>query len=154
MKTAVLAELGIALQLVVEKGDQEITFDFPKTAKFILATNPAGTCVFIFSAYPGKFTDEKRKELEKRIEKAAQKYSDWSDFDATRGTIHNVTDAPLKSIGRAVSVTYRSDKWTGKATDYIHHFRKMPTVKADSPDDPTFLQVSGSIRVKTEGITG
>lgn len=83
-------------------------------------------------------------------------YSAFHDFEPDKAYKVNVSDnIVFKASKRVKSVSYRSDKWSGKNVDYIHKFKKYPTAYADNLKNPGIIRISGAkISVRPEGITG
>ena len=96
-----------------------------------------------------------RKKAKKTNRKSAL-YEAFHDFEPDSQYVIRIRDnINFKKSKKVRSVSYRSDKWTGKNVDYIHRFRKQPTAYSDSLKKPSIIKISGGrIRVKPEGITG
>ena len=97
---------------------------------------------------------ERRKS--KKTKRRNALYEAFHDFEPdTEYVIRIPNNVNFKKSKKARSISYRSNKWSGKNVDYIHRFRKQPTVYSDSLKNPSIIKVSGGrIRVKPEGITG
>ena len=151
----VLTGLGIALTLEVEFKDGVImAYEFPYQKRYQLAANSTGTALFIFPAKASR-SKGKNGEVNRQINKAAKLYEKWSDFEMDSAKAHNVSYKPLKNIGLAYSITYKSDKWSGSKTNYIHQFGNNVTVKMDDEKKPSMIQIyGGRMKVKPEGIVG
>ena len=151
----VLAMLGYAKEIVIEHLENEISFTFPGKS-FLLCSNGTGTALFIFKqakVNPRQPLDP--ATLQSQMDRAGKVYERWSDFEWTGGHLNKVSEAQLKRLGKCVSITYESDKWTGKPTKYRHTFNKLPNVHLNHLDDPSLIQVSkGGLKVKAEGIVG
>jgi hypothetical protein len=145
-----LAELGILTELKLEKMGYLISFTFPKTGKnvMILATDSAGKKVFGLRGKIGK------KQSMSFPGKVADRYTDWSEYEATTQRTIKVTDKKTFNVGRAISLTYISDKWDGKH-EYFHDFETKCTVHMDCDEDPEKIIISGRSLIVTEkGIEG
>ena len=83
-------------------------------------------------------------------------YEAFHDFEPDKAYKVSVSDNVVFRTSKKVkSVSYRSNKWTGKNVDYIHKFKKYPTAYADSLKKPGIIRISGvKIQVRPEGITG
>lgn len=157
-KIEIYAELGIALQLVIEDRDRVITFDFLRAKKdqVLLCSNGSGTALFLFYAQERTIpTVQTLDKHQNALNKASKLYERWSDLELDTINSYGVRDKKLINAGRVISITYRSDKWTGNNTDYIHTFKKPPIVKMDDLDEPEFIQISGGkLKVQPRGIVG
>jgi len=80
----------------------------------------------------------------------------FHDFDPDSEYIIRIPDnINFKKSKKVRSISYRSNKWTGKNVDYIHRFRSQPTAYSDNLKKPSIIKISGGkIRVKPQGITG
>lgn len=67
----------------------------------------------------------------------------WSGFQVDGALVLKVPDAPLRHyLGRAASIVYLSDKWTGKAVSYEHKFESdVFQVWADRERDPNAIMI-------------
>jgi len=88
--------------------------------------------------------------------KQCKLYSAFHDFEPDEAYKVNVSDnITFKASKRVKSISYRSDKWSGKNVDYIHKFKKYPKAYADSLKNPGIIKISGArISIRPEGITG
>jgi len=80
----------------------------------------------------------------------------FHDFDPDSEYVIRIPDnINFKKSKKVRSISYRSNKWTGKNVDYIHRFRSHPTAYSDNLKKPSIIKISGGkIRVKPQGITG
>lgn len=157
-KTSIVVELGNCLEIVLCNGDEETTFNFDRSGKnsFLLCSNPSGKKLIIFITRPKRPTEKSLKKIQPFIQRSENLYQKWSDFKPDGLNAHQATEKKLKQFkGEVVSVTYRSDKWTGKMVDYIHTFENKTVAHMDDFNDPRMIEISGQkLRVKAEGITG
>lgn len=138
----VVVELGHAVELGMDDGNSL------KFNSYLLTCNESGSRLFIIRS-------TKKTDPEELSSKKAEKlYSKFTDFVPDRNYGQRVSEAKLKLIGQALFIVYRSNKWTGKKTDYIHHFEKPPNVYANKKHEPTALAIIGRLAVRKEGITG
>ena len=137
--------------------DREIKWQ--KKDGFELYSNTKGNHLWIIKTSrknvdKTKFNDSLSKNREK-IDKALKLYADWHETDALTGSIMVPPRGFLFRLGRAVSILYSSDKYSGKQRRYIHTFDAPPIVWANSTKSPlAILLTGGKISVKNEGITG
>lgn len=110
--------LGVALELEVKqigKANHKIQFRGEECALLSDADGDALALVI-----PAIVTEADPKLASRE---AKNTWRRWSEFEVDGALLLDASDAPLKHyIGRAVSIAYRSDKWTGKAVDYVHKF--------------------------------
>jgi hypothetical protein len=89
------------------------------------------------------------------IKEARKLYSQFTDFKSEKANLVKSATPKLIKIGLADHIVYRSNKWSGKAIDYIHEFKKQPEVWASSKKSPEIVVLVGDwIKVKKEGIAG
>jgi len=83
-------------------------------------------------------------------------YEAFHDFEAESKYIISIPDnISFKKSQKVKSVSYRSDKWTGKKTDYIHRFKKRPTAYSNDLKKPSIIKICGAnIHIRPVGITG
>jgi len=97
-------------------------------------------------------------ELPKGTQEAAKLFTQWAARPSTRFTQVDIEAYPLRKLGEAVHIIYRSDKWNGRdgqTVDYIHHFSKSGTVKvsAAAGDPPKAFYIKGGrMTVNARGI--
>lgn len=60
----------------------------------------------------------------------------------------------LVELGGALCVGYESDKWTGKAADYLHEFESDGVKLYATADRKALIIVGGALNVTKRGITG
>lgn len=139
-----LVELGRAVEL--ECG--EYRWRWSKKDDFILCSSESGTKLFIFArpksvVERGTFDPDKAKSL-------YQTFNRREDDQYLAGRI----PTPRRSIGRAKSVVYSSDKF-GRRYEYIHHFKSPPILWVDNAKTPRIVALTGGkIRVTQRGIEG
>ena len=90
---------------------------------------------------------------------AVETWEDWHKRHGPEfvGGMDKLPDEINEPIGRAVSITYRSDKWDnpGEYTDYIHDFTEglPPLVYVDNATRPrAFVLSGGDFTVTEDGI--
>lgn len=152
----ILTGLGTVTQLEIVTNDEEIMqFSFLVKHNYQLATNSQGTVLFIFPGRKLKTTSADPDKIANKLERAERMFTKWSEFEADSVAAYQISEKPLRTVGTAYSITYRSDKWSGKMTPYIHHFTSPARVKMDDIDHPRLIQVfGGRMKVKAEGIVG
>lgn len=145
---AFLVDLATAISIDIEAGE---TIKFPVAGNFALCSNRSGTELWIVSKKGSKnikATDDKGEKL----------YEDFTGFEHDEvGKLVQYNVKAMKKIGRAMSITYRSDKFSkeGDFSDYVHPFDHYPTVSVDNVKRPSIVALRGGrIKVRKEGITG
>lgn len=119
-----------------------------------LYSNANGTRLFIIT--DKKLGTALKKNSNRDSKKAERLYSRFMEFEPNAKRLHGLKSEPtLKRTGSANYIIYRSDKFSGKQTRYIHEFKTRPAIWTDNPARPSVIVLSGGkIRVKAEGITG
>lgn len=100
----------------------------------------------------------KRGKVAPEASAAAETFKTWHSFGPLRAVqleVPGVEDF-RERIGQATSIVYRSHKWSGKRTDYEHHFsRRLPpdVLILGSVETPRAVLVrGGEFRVTARGI--
>jgi len=156
----VVTILGEAIELKVslDNGDEVIYLWPAKKSKkgnpCKVASNPAGRALYILPSTKSKSKVPGTSEIE--VKKAGNLYEKFTDWEMNEPYAISIPDGPFKRCGRAVHVVYRSDKWTGKNTDYIHTFKQPPIVHVSGGvRNPKMIALTGGrIRVQPRGIVG
>lgn len=157
----IMTILGNAIELKarLNNGD-EVFFNWParknKTGQpGYLVSNPAGNALYII---PTKRSSSKVSRLSDpgQLKKAGALYEKFTDWEMDDPIALSIPDGPFKNAGRAIHIVYRSDKWTGKNTDYIHTFKQPPIVHiSGGMKNPKLIALTGGrIRVQPRGIVG
>ena len=141
-----MADLADARAIELEDGRE---IKFPSQGGFALCANKSGDELWILSRKKGK-------RVETDDEKAEQLFEKFTGFEADyTGALVQLPALVLERIGRAMSIIYRSDKFSKKPADYIHAFKMYPTVSVDNINRPRIVALrGGKIKVTAEGITG
>jgi len=153
----VLVGLGTVSQIEILTPDENLMqFSFLVKQGYQLCANSTGTALFIF---PGrdeiKGVEGEPSMVWPQIDRAQKLYEKWSDFEVDAVNAYKVSGKPLRTVGSGYSITYRSDKWTGKITPYIHHFTSPVKIKMDDIDNPRLIQIfGGKLKVQPRGIVG
>lgn len=142
----------------IETGDT--VYKFPLKDKVMLFCAPNGKALYCM-AYTAKKADKAHfekvaKGKHAQILEGMKLYEKWHEFEPSSGSLCSPPRGFLFDAGRAVSIIYQSDKWTGKKQNYIHTFKICPKLRVNKKStQPTLLVLTGGrIRVKKEGITG
>lgn len=145
---AFLVDLATPISIDIEGGD---TLKFPPSGNFALGATRSGTELWIVSKKHAKnvrATDDKGEKL----------YEAFTGFEHDEvGKLVQIKPKEMKKIGRAMSIVYRSDKFSaeGDYSDYVHPFEHYPTVSVDNLKRPSIVALRGGrIKVRKEGITG
>lgn len=146
-----LVELGIGLELDCDTW--EWTWNI--SDKMRLFSNPRGDqLVLLFSPKLGAPLKHPRNEKKQNFTKAKGLYGRFNGFEYDSINAHSVADSKLKRIGTANHIGYRSDKFSGKQSNYLHEFDCNPTVWTDH-DLPHVIVISSiKLRVTRRGIEG
>lgn len=91
------------------------------------------------------------------VNRALGLFRSWAGRDAESVEVAQLPPGSprvLVRLGDLMGVLYRSDKWGGKARDYIHETdRPRPSLFA-TPDGRMLVLAGGKIRVRPEGLVG
>lgn len=93
----------------------------------------------------------------RQVEAALELFREFHGFDAEAFDVETVPDgtpAVLVRLGELQAVVYRSDKWDGKARDYIHETRRPRPELCSTPDGRQLVLLGGAVRVAAEGLVG
>jgi hypothetical protein len=145
-----LVDIATALSIDLEGGEE---LKFPIRGDFALCSNGSGSELWIVSRKGSKKIDT--SDVDSHAEKLYETFTGF-EHDSIGNLVH-VRPREFTKIGRAMSIVYRSDKFSkpGKTSDYIHSFRKYPSVSVDDPKRPKIVALrGGQIKIKKEGITG
>lgn len=141
-----LVDLAKAKEIELEDGR---ILKFRAADKYQMCSNKQGNELWIVSKANGRTVAAEDDRAEKLFES-------FTGFEAeNKATMVRFPVKPLERLGRAISIIYRSDKFSIKESDYIHPFKKYPTVSVDNTKHPTLVALrGGAIRVTAEGIKG
>jgi hypothetical protein len=142
---ATLVILGEPIEITTESGD---TWEFAKN-KFYLSCSMSGRELWII---PQPQKPKLAKTVPAKAARLFKRFAGWSTDWAAR---FEVSEFSRLAMGRAVSIAYRSSKWSGKPTGYIHTFDYKTKIEVDNKKLPGLWRLSGSkLLVKAVGITG
>jgi hypothetical protein len=143
---ALLVDLADARSIELEDG-RELRFNL--RGGFALCSNKKGNELWILSRRGGKRVATQDGRAETLFER-------FTGFEAEdTGALVQLPALSLERLGRAMSIIYRSDKFSTKPNDYIHAFKHFPTVSVDNVRRPRIVALRGGrIQVTAEGITG
>jgi hypothetical protein len=142
---ATLVLLGEPIEIETGNGD---TWYFPRN-KFYLAATMDGRELWVLP-YP-----EGRKIVHRIPTKAAGLFKRFTGWHPDKAFTFQVSDLFPKYFGKAVSIAYRSNKWTGNLVGYIHTFEFPPKIQVDSKENPGIWRIrSPKLKVEAVGITG
>jgi len=143
---ALLVDLADARSIELEDG-RELRFRL--SGGFALCANKKGDEIWIISRKGGK-------RVATQDDRAEQLFEKFTGFEAEdTGSLVQLPGLSLERIGRAMSIIYRSDKFSTNPSDYIHAFKTYPTVSVDNVNRPRIVALRGGrIKVTAEGITG
>lgn len=120
-----------------------------KLRGYALCANPDGTRLYALRKINKQAVSPATGKI---AEQARSLFEAFTDFAADRDFALRISTGKLVELGEADHIVYKSDKWTGKKTEYIHEFTKRPTVWANA--NKSVIAIVGAIRVRKEGITG
>ncbi|MDD5547234.1 MAG: hypothetical protein PHO67_08795 [Candidatus Omnitrophica bacterium] len=141
---ATLVLLGEPIEIETESG----VYKFRKNA-FYLATDSSGKELWILPMPKGV------KEAESVPNRAASMFKRFVGWEPDRAFRFTVRDFSPNHAEYAFSIAYRSSKWTGKATGYVHDFENPTKVQMDNKKSPGICRLTGrKLTVKAVGITG
>jgi hypothetical protein len=152
---AVMTNLGFITAIAYECGDEKISFTFPKRGlnRMVLACSSDGKKLFGMRARQTKPTQVRFNS--RYFEDAAAKFEQWSGFEVDTYQKCKIKENQMRKAGRALEISYLSDKWTGKQREYFHTFENLSTVHLDNDDDPNLIYITGKrLRVTERGIEG
>lgn len=143
---ALMVDLADARAIVLEDNTE---LKFPLKDRFALCASKKGDELWILSRKGGKKVSTQDQQAETLFER-------FTGFEAEdAGALVTMSDVRLKRIGRAKAIVYRSDKFSTTDNDYIHAFKKYPTVSVDNDKRPNMVALrGGQIKITAEGITG
>lgn len=140
-----LAYLGRALDMTLEHNGERTTIGWSRS--HWLCTDEGRRDLWIVPAPRTRGRQLERGEA-KALEDVVRL---WSQFEPTRLTAAEFRLGHEKQRGVAVSIAYRSDKWTGRLEDYEHAFNRPASV-VQAGD---VYRLSGPrLRVTAAGVTG
>lgn len=94
----------------------------------------------------------KKNPVSRKRLKAQSLYEDFHDFKPTkRISIPHIDTDELVQLGSCLDIGYRSNKWTGKAENYLHEFGKGVKLYA-TPDRKSLVLHGGRMNVQNRGI--
>lgn len=151
--------LGEVVELVTGDGDRRTTW--PEARGFQLLTDadamnraPGRARLYLVKGKMKKTAPNKANR-----DAAINTWERWHKRHGPElvGGMYDLPDEVTKPIGRALSITYRSDKWNpaGEEDDWFHDFTEgnAPLVYVDRPDAPNaFILSGGDMSVTTRGI--
>lgn len=143
---ALLVDIADARSIELEDG-RELRFNL--RGGFALCSNKKGDELWILSRRGGK-------RVATQDDRAESLFERFTGFEAEdTGALVQLPALSLERLGRAMSIIYRSDKFSTKPNDYIHAFKTYPTVSVDNLNRPRIVALRGGrIKVTAEGIIG
>lgn len=145
---ALLVDIADARAVELEDGS---TLRFALKDRYALCCNRKGDEIWIMSRKRSK-----RVSAEGQDANAERLYERFTGYEADEvGNLVQFPPITLERVGRAISVKYRSDKFSRNSHDYLHPFKFYPTVSVDRKKNPRVIALrGGKIQVTTEGIKG
>ena len=153
---AVLIHLGIAVSVTDATGK---VYKWPAKLKTGLFVSSAGSTIyclqFVKKVVTGSYFKDVAADRMPEITAGLNLYEKWHEFDSDSGSLTTPPRGFLFDVGRAASIIYSSDKWTGKTRKYIHTFKTKPKLWVNRKKDPKLLVLSGGkIQTTGDGIKG
>lgn len=141
-----LVLLGEPAEIETETGE---IWEFGR-GKFYLAATMSGKVELWILPTPKKKIFV--RTIPTRAANLFKKFVGWHPEKAFR---FETTDFGPREFGRAVSIAYRSNKWSGKKTGYIHNFSNSVKIQIDNVRNPSVWRLTGrKIKIRAEGIVG
>lgn len=141
---ATLVLIGEPIEIETESG----VFKFRKNA-FYLATDSSGKELWVLPM------PKRVKESSSVPIRAANMFKRFIGWEPDRAFRFTVRDFSPNHTTYAFSIAYRSSKWTGASTGYIHDFENETRLQADNEKSPGIVRLTGrKLVVKAVGITG
>lgn len=147
---ATLVDLADPISIDLEDGRQ---LKFPRSGKFAMCANKAGTEIWIISRDGAK----KVHASDEQAEDLYEKFTGYEHDQGNAALMVQVSPKKMTRLTRAMNIVYRSDKFSrpGSTSDYIHPFKVYPVVSVDNETKPMIVALrGGQIKVTKEGITG
>lgn len=95
------------------------------------------------------------REMDQIPAKGARLFEAFVGWEPDRAYRFTHTDFVPRYRDDALSIAYRSSKWTGKSKGYIHTFENHTLVSATSEEKPSIIKIKGPrLGVKAVGIVG
>ena len=140
-----LVVLGIALDLQLEEGELRKRIAWRR--RHVLCADESKDTLYILPELRKRAGDVDEGDLSK----LRNVYRLWSGFESKRAQRGTVKLGEARLRGRARAIGYRSDKWTGKQTDYQHDFDHPPRVTQHGE----VYRIKGAhLRVTPRGVVG
>lgn len=147
----VLALLGEALTLELTNGR---VIDFGRG--WLFTATETGRAIWLIKPDRKRLVKNPNRHL--WVRKAESLYKRFTDFEPDgyhKAVFTDTSQSKFRMIGRVKSLSYRSDKWTGKAKGYIHTFKHPPSVWSNEDGAKNLLKVMGpKTRLTIRGIEG
>lgn len=142
----VLVELGRLVELQTDS----VRWKWTAKEDWIVCSNESGRRLFMFPRPPKKPVKDSTAYA-KKGEKLYKIFNHRKSDKLLKGKIYDLK----RREGRAIHIIYRSDKFGGRASNYIHSFDKPPIVWVNSTKNPKIVALTGGdIRITTRGIEG
>jgi hypothetical protein len=145
-----LARLGDVLDVRVERDGKRVTLTWRRP--YWLCADTTLRRLWLVPAPRGRGEKLAGASLPADLKAAAKVHKRWSDFEPERAARAGVRLGEPRERGVAVSIGYRSDKWTGNAEDYEHAFESGRTRVRQLGD--VYLISGGGITVTPAGVKG
>ena len=142
-KPSILVLLGDTIS--IDMGDHD--WQFNKNEAWLTAT-PNGKELWII---PKKTGLPKADKISAKGQSLFRQFIGWK---ADKNYAYDMPSPKLVSLGTAISISYRSDKWDGKKRNYIHHFENIAIVSANNVTNPKYFKITGSFWITKRGIEG
>lgn len=124
----------------------EWTFD---EDEFYFATDGRGRELWIL---PKPDTRRMTDTVPKGAATMFKRFAGWHPDKAWRC---DVSEFRPKPFGNCLAIAYRSNKWIGRQTGYVHTFDHRMKVEVDNKKFPGIWRITGAkLRVEARGITG
>lgn len=137
---------------VIESASENLPF-YLKPKIMVPALLVIGILIALGYSGVGKRIFSRREEYQKNpIDKAVKKYKEFHAFSPKKiRKIPKIETGSLVELGKALDISYQSNKWTGKKENYIHEFGKGVKLMA-TPNGKHLLLSGGKLGVTERGI--
>lgn len=142
-KPSILVLLGDVI--TIDMGDHEWQF---KTNESWMTATPYGNELWIIPKFSHLPKADKKSSMGQSL------FRLFKGWKADKNYTYNLPSFKLVSLGKAVSISYRSDKWDRKSKGYIHDFDTPANLTGNNKTNPTIFKLTGKFLITSRGIEG
>lgn len=144
-----LVALGTVVELVVEKDGRREVLSPPSKREQWLCGDATKEALWLLPkrTAPGPLPEGYEVELRRM----AAVYRLWNDFEPRRTQLTPAlaVRGPWRTLGRAIRILYRSDKWGDGPQQYEHDFDRARVLRLGP-----LHRIAGGLKVTARGIVG